>query len=177
MGSVRVRDDPLPIADMRLQLDARHNERLLTALDHAISERLADKSVPPESVAALIALVDCALDGDSNCIALGGRARRWHEAALSNNRLPEDYQAVLELSLAKSYASTREFDTAVLHARRAGQLSADNLSYRLQEAILYATLQRWDELGAVLEDIASRFPTRAGSNETYQQLQELRRAR
>jgi len=177
MDTAQASDDSLPIADMRLKLDARHNERLLGALDYAISERLANESVPPESVAALIALVDCALDGDSNCIALGGKARLWHEAALSNKRLPEDYQAVLELSLAKSYASSREFDVAVLHAQRAGRLAADNLSYRLQEAILYATLQRWDELGAVLEDIASRFPARAGSNATYRQLQELLRAR
>jgi hypothetical protein len=177
MNTAQASDDPLPIADMHLQMDARHNERLLGALDHTISDRLANGSVPPESVAALIALVDCALDGDNNCVALGGKARLWHEAALSNKRLPEDYQAVLELSLAKSFASSHEFDAAVLHARRAGRLAAGNLSYRLQEAILYATLQRWDDLGAVLEDIASRFPSRAGSNATYRQLQELLQAR
>jgi len=127
--------------------------------------------VPTDSIVALIALVDCALNGNLECMALSENTRVWHESALSNTRLPDDFTAALQLSLAKIHASRGEADAAVDYARRAGASSPDNLAYRLQEATLYALLERWDDLGEVLDDVGSRFPLRSKSDATFRLLQ------
>lgn len=160
----------IPIPDMRLLADAVHNARLLDALDKEINRRLSSEVVRTESVAALVALVDCALNGNRECKSLREKSMRWHDSAASNARLPADYNAVLELSLAKIHAVTGEYDAAVRHARRAGQLAADNLGYRLQEATLYALLGRWDDLSVVLNEVEKRFPVRANSDPMFRDL-------
>jgi hypothetical protein len=160
----------IPIPDMRLLADAVHNARLLDALDKEINRRLSSEVVRTESVAALVALVDCALNGNRECNSLREKSMRWHDSATSNARLPADYNAVLELSLAKIHAVTGEYDAAVRHARRAGQLAADNLGYRLQEATLYALLGRWDDLSVVLNEVEKRFPVRANSDPMFRDL-------
>ena len=160
-----------PISELGLQADAAHNTRLLATLDEAINQRLSAGPVPTDSVVALIALVDCALNGNLECMALSENTRVWHESALSNTRLPEDFTAALQLSLAKIHASRGEADAAVGYARRAGASAPDNLAYRLQEATLYALLERWDDLGEVLDDVGSRFPLRSKSDATFRLLQ------
>lgn len=159
-----------PLSDMTLLADSRHNTRLLAALDAEINRRLAVEPVRTESVVALIAMVDCALGGDRECIELGGKSRTWHESILANTRLPEDYKAAMELSLAKIHASWGDYETAVAHAHRAGELAGANLDYRLQEATLYALLERWHELGKALDEIEKRFPARADSSAAYKDL-------
>jgi tetratricopeptide (TPR) repeat protein len=162
--------DKMPINDMMLLADRGHNARLLAALDSEINQRVASKSVRIDSVVALIALVDCALNGNIECISLRLNTRRWHDSALSNERLSGEFRAVLELSVAKFLASAGEYDSAVRHAQRAGELAADNLEYRLQEAILYALLGRWDELLMVLDEAEYRFPDRANADSRFQDL-------
>ena len=56
------------------------------------------------------------------------------------------------------------------HALRAGTIAADNLEYRLQEAILYALLARWEELLVVLDEVENRFPDRANADSRFQDL-------
>jgi Flp pilus assembly protein TadD len=73
--------------------------------------------------------------------------------------------------MAKIYASTGNYDAAVDHAHRAGLLSPDNLAYRLQEATLYALLERWDELAGALNEVQRRFPVRSQSNASFRDLQ------
>jgi hypothetical protein len=160
------------VAEMTLSLDAELNARLLEALEQEIMRRNSTETVRTDNVIALIAFVDCALSGNGDCMALMDNARRWHDAALSNPRLPTNYEAVLELSMAKIYAVSADHEAAVRHARRAGELSADNLTYRLQEATLYAILERWDDLGASLDAIAQRFPVRAKADSTYRDLRD-----
>jgi len=58
----------------------------------------------------------------------------------------------------------------VRRARRAGELASDNMAYRLQEATLYAVLERWNELRVVLDDVARRFPVRAVADSTFRNL-------
>ena len=162
--------DGIPIDDMMLSADSGHNVRLLGILDSEINRRVASKSVRIDNVVALIALVDCALDGNIECISLRHFTRRWHYSALSNERLLGNYRAVLELSMAKILASAGEYDAAVRHALRAGTIAADNLEYRLQEAILYALLARWEELLVVLDEVENRFPDRANADSRFQDL-------
>jgi len=168
--SVNANGARMPIGEMNLLADTRHNARLLAALDNEIIQRLTMGPVRTDSVIALIGLVDCALNGDQDCIVLQEGARLWHDSALANPRLPPSYKAALELSVAKIHASAGDHDAAVRHARRAGELSPDNLAYRLQEATLYAVLERWGNLGVVLDEIARRFPVRADSDSTFQDL-------
>ena len=75
--------------------------------------------------------------------------------------------AVLELSTAKLYAIAGDDDRAVRHAQAAGRIAGENLAYRLQEATLYALLERWEELGVVLDEIESKFPARTKNDSTY----------
>jgi hypothetical protein len=164
----------MPVLEMKLLADGDHNVRLVGALDNEINRRLSSEPVRTDSVVALISVVDCALDGNRECMALRENAGRWHDSALSNERLPGNFRAVLELSVAKIHASEGENDAAVGHARRAGEAAADNLAYRLQEATLYALLERWDDLTIVLDDIENRFPLRADANPTFRNLRDLR---
>jgi len=159
------------IAEMQLLADANYNQALIKALHEEINRRLSSKPVRTDSVIALIGLVDCALNGNHECIVLREPARIWHNSALSNTQLPRNYAAALELSMAKIYASTGDYDTAVDHAHRAGLLSPDNLAYRLQEATLYALLERWDELAGALNEVQRRFPVRSQSNASFRDLQ------
>ena len=158
------------IAQMTLLADGVHNARLLAALDKEINRRLTVEPVRTESVVALVAMVDCSLGGNRECIELREKSRIWHESALSNPRLAEGFRAVLELSLAKIHAVAGDFDGAVAHARKAGALARDNLQYRLQEATLYALLERWKELGTALADIEKQFPERVESDATFKEL-------
>ena len=160
----------LSIPDMTLQVDSAHNARLLAALDKEINRRLTVEPVRTESVVALVAMVDCSLGGNRECIELREKSRIWHESALSNPRLPEGFKAALELSLAKIHAVAGDLDSAVAHARKAGALAHDNLQYRLQEATLYALLERWNELGMALADIEKQFSGRAESDATFKEL-------
>ena len=162
--------DEIRIDGMMLLADGEHNARLLANLDSEINRRVASKPVRIGSVVALIALVDCALNGNIECIVLRPYTRRWHHSALSNERLPGELRAVLELSVAKILASAGEYDSAVGHAQRAGELAADNLEYRMQEAILYALLGRWEELLNVLDEVENRFPDRADADPRFQEL-------
>ena len=56
------------------------------------------------------------------------------------------------------------------HAQRAGEVAADNLEYRPQEAILNALLRSWDELLIVLDDIENQFPVRANADSRFPDL-------
>jgi len=159
--------DGMHIADMQLLADSDQNSGLSSALDREINRRLGDERVRIDNIIALVSVVDCSLEGSIECISLRDNARRWHVSALSNERLPAVSGAVLELSLAKLHAVAGEYDESVRHAQLAGKLAADNLAYRLQEAILYALLERWKELGDVLNDIEVRFPVRATSDATF----------
>lgn len=98
------------------------------------------------------------------------RSQSLQISAPDSERLPGYFRATLELSMAKILASAGELDSAVGHAQRAGEVAADNLEYRLQEAILYALLRRWDELLIVLDDIENRFPVRANADSRFQDL-------
>ena len=166
--------DNVPIAELKLLADGEHNARLLATLDELIKGRLSIRSVRTDSVIALISLVDCALNADRECLALRDNSRRWHDSALSNERLPANYAAALQLSVAKILASTGDYDAAVRRAQRAGELAADSLEYRLQEAILYALLQRWDDLTIMLDDLESRFPVRANADPRFRNLRGRR---
>jgi hypothetical protein len=166
--------DDVPIAELKLLADGGHNARLLATLDELINRRLSIRSVRTDSVIALISLVDCALNADRECLALRDNARRWHDSALSNERLPANYAAALQLSVAKILASTGDYDAAVRRAQRAGELAADSLEYRLQEATLYALLQRWDDLTITLDDVESRFPVRANADSRFRNLRGRR---
>ena len=166
--------DDVPIAELKLLADGGHNARLLATLDELINRRLSIRSVRTDSVIALISLVDCALNADRECLALRDNARRWHDSALSNERLPANYAAALQLSVAKILASTGDYDAAVRRAQRAGELAADSLEYRLQEATLYALLQRWDDLTITLDDVESRFPVRANADPRFRNLRGRR---
>jgi hypothetical protein len=79
---------------------------------------------------------------------------------------------VLGLSLAKYHAARGEYDEAVRQADRAGELTAGNLVYRLQQATLLAWLERWDALEILLDDIEKRFPRRAPADPTYRDLRQ-----
>ncbi|NCF83578.1 MAG: hypothetical protein GWP74_18420 [Proteobacteria bacterium] len=166
--------DTVPIAELKLLADGEHNARLLATLDELIKGRLSVRSVRTDSVIALISLVDCALNADRECLALRDNSRRWHDSALSNERLPANYAAALQLSVAKILASTGDYDAAVRRAQRAGELAADSLEYRLQEATLYALLQRWDDLTITLDDVESRFPVRANADPRFRNLRGRR---
>ena len=175
IGSAKAEPSPanadLPsVSAMTLLADGGHNSRLLAALDEEINRRLATEPVRTDSVVALVGIVDCSLGGSRECIELRPQSRVWHEAALSNPRLPDGYRAALELSLAKIHAASGDYDSAVAHARKAGTLEPGNLQYRLQEATLYALLERWNELGAALDEIERRFSGRAESDATFKGL-------
>jgi hypothetical protein len=160
----------MPIRKMQLLADGERNACLLEALDHEIGARLASTLARTDSIVILVSLVDCALEGNRECMALRGDVRRWHESALSNERLPVVHRAALELSVAKIHASVGDHEAAVGHAHRAGELVADNLAYRLQEATLYALLARWSELGLLLGEIETRFPVRANADPAFRKL-------
>jgi hypothetical protein len=160
----------IPIRKMQLLADGEHNACLLGALDREIGERLSSELVRTDSVVVLVSLVDCALEGNRECMALRGNIRRWHNCALSNERLPVVHRAALELSVAKIHASAGDHEAAVRHAHRAGELAADNLEYRLQEATLYALLARWGDLGLLLGEVETRFPVRANSDPVFRKL-------
>jgi hypothetical protein len=168
--SVAGKSTNMPIAGMILSTDPQQNARLLAALDNEIIRRLETGPVRTDSVIALIAFVDCALSGNGDCVLLQENARLWHEAAVENQRLPASFKAALMLSIAKIHAAAGEHDAAVRRARRAGELAGDNMAYRLQEATLYAVLERWNELRAVLDDVARRFPVRADADSTFRNL-------
>ena len=85
-------------------------------------------------------------------------------------QLPGYFRATLELSMAKILASAGKLDPAVGHAQWAGEVAADNLEYRLQEAILYALLGRWEELLKVLDEVENRFPDRVDADSRFQDL-------
>ncbi len=159
-----------PVASMVLSKDVDHIAELLAELDAEILRRLSNGPLRASNVAALVASVDCALEGSRECVALGGAVARWHESAASNERAPRDYRAVLRLSLAKYHVARGEFDEAVRQANRAGELAEGNLVYRLQQATLLAWLERWDALDALLDDIEKRFPRRARAEPIYREL-------
>jgi hypothetical protein len=158
------------IADMELLADSGHNARLVSALDEEVARRLERQRARTGNIIALVSLVDCSLGGSRECVALRDHATRWHASALSNERLPAHLRAVLELSMAKLYAIAGDNDEAVYHARLAGRSAGDNLAYRLQEAMLYALLERWEELGKVLGEIEARFAVRTQTDPTYRNL-------
>lgn len=160
----------IPIRKTQLLADAEHNACLLEALDHEIGDRLSSELVRTGDVVVLVSLVDCALEGNRECMVLRGNIRRWHASALSNERLPLIHRAALELSVAKIHVSAGDHEAAVRHAHRAGELAADNLAYRLQEATLYALLARWSDLGLVLGEVETRFPVRANADPAYRKL-------
>jgi hypothetical protein len=160
----------MPIADMQLLADSGHNARLMSALDDEITRRLGHERPRTDNVVALVALVDCSAGVSRECASLRGSATRWHASALSNGRLPAHLRAVLELSMAKLYAIAGDNDGAVRHARLAGLSAGENLAYRLQEATLYALLERWRELGETLEEIEARFSVRVKTDPMYSDL-------
>jgi hypothetical protein len=160
------------IAEMALRAEPEHNARVLAALDDAVARRLRDGRPRTDNVVALVSLVDCSLSGSRECASLRGSAELWHAFALSNERLPKHLRAALELSTAKLHVIAGDKDKAVRHARLAGRAAGENLAYRLQEASLYALLERWDELGEVLAEIASRFPVRAQADPIFRDLNE-----
>jgi len=164
----------MPVFEMKLLADGDNNVRLLETLDYEINRRLSSEPVRADSVAALISVVDCALDGNRECMALRENAGRWHDSALSNERLPGIFRAVLELSVAKNHVLAGENDAAVRHAGRAGKSAGNNLAYRLQEATLYALLERWDNLTIVLDEIETQFPLRANADPTFRILRNSR---
>ena len=159
-----------PIHEVRLMADGEHIACLLETLDDEVGYRLSSDLVRTDSVVALISLVDCALDGNRECMALRDDTRRWHDSALSNERLAVNFRAALELSVAKTHAAAGDHDAAVRHARRAGELAVDNLTYRMQEATLYALLERWDDLSFLLDEIENRFPVRANADSAFRNL-------
>ena len=172
------KDTRYPIREMWLSMDGDHNAHLLAALDVEINQRLSTEPVRTDSVVVLVSLVDCALDGNRECAALRANTKRWHDSALFNERLSGNHRAVLELSVAKIHASSGDYDAAVRHAHRAGDSAVDILAYRIQEATLYALLERWDDLVLLLDEIENRFPARASANPAYRNLKEqLERAR
>lgn len=166
-GSSRPRP---PIASMALSKDADHVAGLQADLDAEIVHRLSNGPLRTDSVVALVGLVDCAVDGSRECAMLAENIRRWHESAVSNERAPQSYRAVLGLSLAKYHAARGEYDEAVSIAHAAGELAAGNLAYRLQQATLLAWLERWDALEILLDDIEERFPRRAPADPIYRDL-------
>ena len=99
-------------------------------------------------------------------------AERWHASALRNPLLEHHLRAALELSTAKLLAAAGRYDEAVEHAKSAGLAAGGNLSYRLHEATLYALLERWQLLGKALDEIATRFPVRAGVDPVYRELRD-----
>ena len=172
------KDTRSPIREMWLSMDGDHNARLLAALDVEINQRLSTEPVRTDSVAVLVSLVDCALDGNRECVALRANTKRWHDSVLFNEQLSGNHRAVLELSVAKIHASSGDYDAAVRHAHRAGDSAVDILAYRIQEATLYALLERWDDLVLLLDEIENRFSARASANPAYRNLREqLERAR
>ena len=174
LQSSRSEGGKMPVFEMKLLADGDHNARLLENLDSEINRRLSSEPVRTDSVVALILVVDCALNGNRECMTLRENAGRWHDSALSNERLPGNLRAVLELSVARVHVLAGEKDAAVRHAGLAGESAASNLAYRLQEATLYALLERWDNLTIVLDKIEARFPIRANSNPTFQNLRKSR---
>jgi len=101
------------------------------------------------------------------CVA---RSQSLPISAPDAEQLPGYFRATLELSMAKIPASAGILDLAVGHAQRAGEVAADNLEYRPQEAILYALLRRWDEFLIVLDDIENRFLVRANADSRFPDL-------
>ncbi len=169
-GHTRAEITHIAVEDMVLMADTAHTARLLSAIDDHVTRRLQQQRPRTGNAVALIALVDCALDGRRECVDLRESATRWHLSALSNQRLPAHLRAALELSVAKLYTIAGDRDKAVLHARLAGRSAGDNLAYRLQEATLYALFGRWRELGSTLGEIEQRFPIRAQADSVYQDL-------
>ena len=161
------------IDDLKLVADRAHNARLLENIDAEISRRLSTELVRIDSIAALVSLVDCGFSGSLECIALRHSARRWHESALSNESTPADFRAALELSLAKILVAGGDYDGAVGRAQRVGELAEGHLEYRLQEATLYALLERWDALQIVLHQIETRFPVRAAADQRFRDFRAL----
>jgi hypothetical protein len=161
-----------PVAAMALSKDADRVAGLLADLDAEIIHRLSEGPLRTDSVVALLGFVDCAFEGSRECATLEENVGRWHEAAISNERTPQNYRGVLGLSLAKYHAARGEYDEAVRQADRAGELTAGNLVYRLQQATLLAWLERWDALEILLDDIEKRFPRRAPADPTYRDLRQ-----
>ncbi|MDX1434981.1 MAG: hypothetical protein R3286_21240, partial [Gammaproteobacteria bacterium] len=123
-----------------------------------IRRRLAEHPVRTDSVVTLVRVVDCMLAGSPWCVALGDAIRDWHLAALGNARLERTNRAALELSLAKVLVAAGDPDAAVARARRAGEIAPENIQYRLQAAILYAALERWEVLGEALATLRRDAP-------------------
>ena len=158
------------VLDRALIADNEQNALLLSALDDEIGRRLGSARPRTDNVVALVALVDCSLNGSLECTTLRGNATRWHDSALSNERLSETLRAALELSLAKLHVLAGDDDEAVRHARLAGRAAGDNFTYRLQEATLYALLERWGDLSDALGEIENRFPMRSRADPRYASL-------
>jgi len=163
----------VPMGELQLLADRSHNAGLLVTIDAEIQRRLSRELLRIDSIAALIGVVDCGFSGNRECIALRDSARRWHDAALSQGRMPADFRAPLELSLAKISVAAGDYDRAVSHAQKAGALVQGNLELRLQEATLYALLERWDALGLALDQIEGRFPVRAGADQRFRDFRAL----
>ena len=158
------------LSDMRLLADVEHADAVLAALDEAIVHRLEHAPPRTDNAVALVGVVDCSLAGHRGCVSLRPAALRWHEAALRNPHLNDGLRAVTELSIAKLHAIAGRHDEAVEHARLAGRAAGGNFAYRLEEATLYALLERWQALGEVLDEMAARFPVRAPAEPRYRNL-------
>ena len=172
-GNVRI-----SVEDMQLRAHLDDATRLLGALDVEIQARLSNYAVRTDSVIALVKLVDCIVGGSDPCAGLSKYARDWHEAAIANPSTARTDRAVLELSVAKLYTVAGLEVEAVEHARNAGKLAPENLSYRKQEALLYALLGRWQAVGELLEEVETRWAWRVESDPEFHGLRiEFERSR
>ena len=160
------------VGSLRLEADPARLALLLEWLDAEIHHRLAQHAVRTDSVVTLVRVVDCLLSGSAYCAGLAEAIHQWHLAALGNERLQRTDRAVLELSLAKVLVAAGEHERAVEHARRATRIAPENISYRIQAAILYATLERWGALHEALTALRRDAPAGGWGFEEIEELEQ-----
>jgi tetratricopeptide (TPR) repeat protein len=107
------------------------------------------------NVAALRTLRRCIQKKFEKCVRLYPRAIEWFEIALENPRVKDHVRAVLQLALAKLYASRGEIDKAVVNAEAAARGSPGEIHYQLELALMYLKLDDLDAAGRAIAEAES----------------------
>jgi len=145
-------DHPVPTHfGAALVADLDYLRVLDSILSREISTRLETRPMPMSNVAALRSLLDCIQTNLEPCVVLLPRALDWFELAIENPRQLGLTRAVLQLGVAKLYASNGQIDRAVESAKAALKSDPDQVHYSFELAALYLSLGDLDAAQGMIE--------------------------
>jgi tetratricopeptide (TPR) repeat protein len=135
--------------------DLEYLKALERVVGDEVTMRLETRPITMSNVAALRTLRRCIQKKFEKCVRLYPRAIEWFEIALENPRVKDHVRAVLQLALAKLYASRGEIDKAVVNAEAAARGSPGEIHYQLELALMYLKLDDLDAAGRAIAEAES----------------------